>query len=88
MLLFSTFIVALVVTMTLIPPLMRVAQRLSVVDMPDERKVHTGAIPRIGGIAMMVGVMLPILLWLPTDRIFTGVLFTEYQGLVVFSLYL
>ena len=74
MLLFSAFIVALVGTMVLIPPLMRVAERLSVMDLPDERKVHSGAIPRIGGIAMMVGVMLPILLWLPVDRILTGVL--------------
>ena len=70
--------------MTLIPPLMRVAQRLSVVDIPDERKVHTGAIPRIGGIAMMVGVMLPILLWLPTDRILTGV-FLALVVLLIFG---
>ncbi len=65
MLLFSAFLVALVVTMALIPPLMRVADRLSVVDTPNERKVHTGAIPRIGGMAMVVGACLPILLWLP-----------------------
>lgn len=65
MLLFSAFLVALVVTMVLIPPLMRVADRLSVVDIPDERKVHTGAIPHIGGMAMVVGACIPILLWLP-----------------------
>lgn len=74
MLLFSTFIVALVVTMALIPPLMRVAERLSVVDIPDERKVHTGVIPRVGGIAMMVGTILPIVLWLPLDRVLVSVL--------------
>ena len=65
MLLFSAFLVALVVTMALIPPLMRVADRLSVVDIPNERKIHTGAIPRIGGMAMVVGACVPILLWLP-----------------------
>jgi len=70
MLLFSAFIVALVVTMALIPPLMRVADRLSVVDIPNERKIHTGAIPRIGGMAMVVGACIPILLWLPhTDTV-------------------
>ena len=58
MLLFSAFLVALVLTMVLIPPLMRVAGRFSVVDMPNERKVHVGAIPRIGGIAMVVGTCL------------------------------
>jgi len=65
MLLFSAFLVALVVTMALIPPLMRAANSLSVLDIPDERKVHTGAIPRIGGMAMVVGACIPILLWLP-----------------------
>ncbi len=65
MILFSAFLVALVVTMALIPPLMRVAERLSVVDTPNERKVHTGAIPRIGGMAMVVGACVPIILWLP-----------------------
>jgi len=65
MLLFSAFLVALVVTMVLIPPLMRVAVRLSVVDIPNERKIHTGLIPRIGGVAMVIGACLPILLWLP-----------------------
>ena len=53
--------------MALIPPLMRVAERLSIVDMPDPRKVHTSAIPRIGGIAMIVGAILPIVVWLPMD---------------------
>jgi len=65
MLFFSAFLVALVVTMALIPPLMSVADRLSVIDTPNERKVHTGAIPRIGGMAMVVGACVPILLWLP-----------------------
>ena len=65
MLLFLTFMVAIVITMALIPPLMRVANRLEVIDLPNERKVHTGAIPRIGGIAMVVGACVPMLVWLP-----------------------
>jgi len=65
MLIFSAFIIALVITVALIPPLMRVADRLSVLDTPNERKVHTGAIPRVGGMAMVVGACIPLLLWLP-----------------------
>lgn len=65
MVLFSAFLVALVVTMALIPPLMRVAERLSVMDTPNERKVHTEALPRIGGVAMVAGVCVPFVLWLP-----------------------
>jgi len=74
MLLYSTFFVALVVTMALIPPLMRVAHRLAVVDTPNERKVHTGAIPRIGGMAMITGAFIPIVLWLPHDATVTSFL--------------
>lgn len=59
--LFLAFLIALVVTMVLIPPLMRAAVYLRAIDMPDERKVHTRAIPRIGGVAMVAGAVLPIL---------------------------
>ena len=52
------------ITMLLIPPLMRSAQRLQIVDIPDARKVHVGAIPRIGGIAMVAGAVIPILFWM------------------------
>lgn len=74
MLLFSTFILALAITMALVPPLMGLAARFSFVDVPDERKVHTGAVPRVGGIAMVIGVIVPLLLWLPLDRELLGLL--------------
>ena len=68
MLPYFVFIVALAVTMVLIPPLMRAAVRLHTVDLPNARKVHTGAIPRVGGIAMIAGSVLPIILWVPLER--------------------
>ncbi|MBI4695917.1 MAG: undecaprenyl/decaprenyl-phosphate alpha-N-acetylglucosaminyl 1-phosphate transferase [Gammaproteobacteria bacterium] len=58
-----SFIVAMFITMVLIPPLMRSARKLSIVDIPDERKVHTGAVPRIGGVAMVAGAVTPVLLF-------------------------
>jgi UDP-GlcNAc:undecaprenyl-phosphate/decaprenyl-phosphate GlcNAc-1-phosphate transferase len=57
------FIVAMFITMVLIPPLMKVALRWSFLDIPDARKVHSLPIPRIGGVAMVVGAVAPILLW-------------------------
>lgn len=54
--------------MILIPPLIQFAARLGFVDMPDARKVHTGAIPRIGGVAMIAGTLLATLLWLELSR--------------------
>ncbi len=63
------FILAMVLTMVLIPPLMRRAGAMHVLDAPADRKVHTRPIPRVGGIAMAVGVSVPLLLWLDIDRL-------------------
>ena len=62
------FIVAMFGTMVLIPPIMRLAPRLNIVDLPDPRKVHSGAIPRIGGIAMIVSAMVLIFVWAPYTK--------------------
>ena len=64
MTLFFSFILAMFVTMSLIPFLMRSAERWRVIDMPDHRKVHSHAIPRIGGMAMVAGALIPIIMWL------------------------
>jgi UDP-GlcNAc:undecaprenyl-phosphate GlcNAc-1-phosphate transferase len=63
MLYFISFIAAMIITMLLIPPLMRTARYFDVVDNPGPRKVHQSVIPRIGGIAMVIGACLPIMLW-------------------------
>lgn len=56
------FLVAMSVTIALIPPLMSGAGRLHVLDMPSQRKVHSQPIPRVGGIAMAAGALLALLL--------------------------
>lgn len=68
MTLFFSFIIALFVTMLLIPPLMRQAKRWQFVDMPDQRKIHVDEVPRIGGVAMVLGAVMPVILWLTPDR--------------------
>lgn len=64
MTLFFSFILAMFVTMSLIPLLMRKAESWQFVDVPDQRKVHHNAIPRIGGMAMVAGSVLPVVMWL------------------------
>ena len=49
------FVLALFLAMALIPILVRVAAPLGLVDAPDPRKVHKGRIPRIGGVAIVIG---------------------------------
>jgi UDP-GlcNAc:undecaprenyl-phosphate GlcNAc-1-phosphate transferase len=60
------FIIAMAVTMALIPVLMRTAGRMHVLDAPGERKVHEAPMPRVGGMAMLAGVAVALLFWLPT----------------------
>ena len=64
---FFSFIVSMIVTMLLVPPLIRLAPAIGALDVPDQRKVHKLAIPRIGGLAMIVGATLPIVFLLPFD---------------------
>ncbi|MGE0485926.1 MAG: glycosyltransferase family 4 protein [Gammaproteobacteria bacterium] len=72
---FFAFIVAMFVTIVLMPPLMRAAQRFAFIDEPDQRKVHTCPIPRIGGVAMVTGAVIPMLLWLEPLPMLRGYLF-------------
>jgi len=68
MLFIFAFIIALVVTMLLIPPVMKWADKIGAIDVPDARKVHTQAIPRVGGIAMVAGSVISILLLAELDQ--------------------
>lgn len=54
--------------MVLIPLLMRWAAPLHIVDAPDARKHHSGLVPRVGGIAMVTGLLMALLLWGASTR--------------------
>ena len=51
------FLLAMVVTMAWLPVFGKLAARWRIVDHPGDRKVHATPIPRIGGVAMAIGVM-------------------------------
>lgn len=78
------FAIAMLIAMVLIPPLGRLAARLHVLDQPGERKVHTAPMPRVGGIALAMATLLPVVLWLPLDAQLRGYL-TGALWLVVFG---
>lgn len=61
-------VLAMSLTMVLIPLLMRWAAPLGFLDYPEARKVHTTPVPRVGGIAMAVAVLLALLVWGATTR--------------------
>jgi len=53
---FAVFLLALSMTMVSIPWVLMIAQHWNLVDLPDnERKIHSRAIPALGGIGIMVG---------------------------------
>lgn len=60
--LFLSFIMALAITTACTPLLLRWALRVGLTDQPGHRKVHTSAVPRVGGIAMAAGILIPCLL--------------------------
>lgn len=73
------FLVALAVSMTLIPAMIRLAPHIGMIDKPDPRKVHVAPIPRAGGVGIVLGALLPMLIWLP----FTDTLIAYYIGSLV-----
>lgn len=56
------FLLAMSITMALIPPLMQAAERFHFLDAPGQRKVHSTPVPRVGGIAMATGTLLALAL--------------------------
>jgi len=72
--LFLSFIVALSITAALIPLLARWAPALKLTDAPGPRKVHAAPVPRVGGIAMTLGMLAPILISLELTPALRGFL--------------
>jgi UDP-GlcNAc:undecaprenyl-phosphate/decaprenyl-phosphate GlcNAc-1-phosphate transferase len=55
----------MIITMMILPLIVKAAARWRFVDAPGERKVHSVPIPRAGGIAMAIGVLVTALLVVP-----------------------
>jgi UDP-GlcNAc:undecaprenyl-phosphate GlcNAc-1-phosphate transferase len=58
------FLLSMVVTVAVLPALVRLAAKWLIVDQPSARKVHTVPIPRVGGVAMAVGIIVAALVTL------------------------
>lgn len=74
MILLSTLLLSLFITITLIPVSRKVAIRLHGMDTPNERKVHPYPMPKSGGIAMAMGVVISVLVWAHGDHLVRAVL--------------
>ncbi|HEX7628855.1 MAG TPA: MraY family glycosyltransferase [Candidatus Methylomirabilis sp.] len=61
-------LLSVLLTIAMVPVFSTLAVRWQLVDLPGARKVHSGPISRVGGIAMAVGIFVPVLLWNYADR--------------------
>jgi UDP-GlcNAc:undecaprenyl-phosphate/decaprenyl-phosphate GlcNAc-1-phosphate transferase len=69
------FLVALGVVLVLTPAVGRFARILGVVDEPGEtRRIHLRPTPRLGGIALLLGIFVPALAFLDLDGAYRGIL--------------
>ncbi len=65
-----SFLIAISLSMMLIPLLVRVASSIGLVDAPGPRKIHSNIVPRVGGIAIFLGSLVPLLIWMPKSQLF------------------
>jgi UDP-GlcNAc:undecaprenyl-phosphate GlcNAc-1-phosphate transferase len=69
------FLVAIAVVLVLTPAVGRVARVFGVVDEPlERRRVHLAAVPRLGGLALFLGLFVPALAFLDLDGAYRGIL--------------
>lgn len=66
------FAVSLAISYFMTPPVKRFAEKIGAMDVPkDERRVHDHPIPRMGGLAIIMGFVLSVLLFVPvSDKVY------------------
>ena len=69
------FAVALVISYLMTPPVKNFAEHVGAIDVPkDDRRVHDHPIPRMGGLAIFLGFVLSLLIFVPMDMKVMGLL--------------
>ena len=71
-LLFGTFFISLFTGFCFIPFILDFCRKNKLYDVPDERKVHHAAIPRLGGISFLPSMLLAAIIMLLTFESITG----------------
>ncbi|CAG1022698.1 partial UDP-GlcNAc:undecaprenyl-phosphate/decaprenyl-phosphate GlcNAc-1-phosphate transferase, partial [Methylococcales bacterium] len=72
--LFLSFTLSTLISVLLMPVLIRSAKYLGMLDEPDERKVHQHAIPRCGGLGISIATLVTISVLAPFDEPFNSLL--------------
>lgn len=81
----TTLISSVLLTAGTIPLLSRLALCYNLVDIPNERKVHSRPIPRVGGLAIALGAFVPLICWEWGNRFLQAYLLSA-MVLIIFGL--
>ena len=82
------FVVSAVVAAFLLPNIVRVAAKNNLYDQPDERHVHMGKVPRLGGVAFLPAMFMALIVALVIDTYLVsgvndGILLREVRQMLV-----
>jgi UDP-GlcNAc:undecaprenyl-phosphate GlcNAc-1-phosphate transferase len=75
--------IAFVIVVLLTPAIGGMARLLGVVDHPDERRVHRRPVPRLGGLAIFLGILVPSLAFLDLAGVSRSILLGAAVATVV-----
>ena len=70
----AAFLISILLTYILTPTVKKLAIRINAVDMPGERRINKSVIPTLGGIAIYIGFLFPVLVLSNIDRTMMGIL--------------
>ena len=56
----AAIVISVVVGIMVIPQILRLCKKKGLYDLPDERKVHSNAIPRLGGVSFVPALVVSV----------------------------
>ena len=69
-----TLLVSLLVTLLVTPLVIKLAYRVGALDKPDTRKVHRKIMPRLGGVAIYIGFIISLILFMDFNLQVLGII--------------
>ena len=74
----SALVLSMFTTIALSPILRKLAGKYFALDIPGGRKIHKHPTPKSGGISMILGALVPILLWTPGETFIISILWGSW----------